>query len=182
MTICFLIFCNLILISLVSLVILLAFKLGFLRYTKILKGKNWSAKTFGTKYVISLENSSEISETLKSFVVSAKIRVGLIGGLGAVNEATLRFFDPKTKKYVDKTFKGQMEISNLTGNISTKDGKEYLHLHITLGDENYQTISGHLLSAKLSGAGEFYAEKFIGSSVERSFSDEIGLNLYDFDK
>ena len=92
---------------------------------------------------------------------------------------TLRFFDPSTKQYVDKQFTEQMEIANLTGNISTLNGQTYLHLHIVAGRSDYSTIGGHLLCAHLSGAGEFIVKDF-GIKVEREFSEEIGLNIYKF--
>ena len=75
-----------------------------------------------------------------------------------------------------------MEITNLSGNISTKDGKEYLHLHVTLGNGKYQGIAGHLLSAVINGAGEFVVEDFPGGRLERTYDPEVGLNFYDFKK
>ena len=83
----------------------------------------------GDKYVLSLDNHVEISAALAAFCAELDIRCGAVYGIGAINEATFRFLDPATKKYVDKTFAEQMEITNLTGNISRKDGAVYLHLH-----------------------------------------------------
>lgn len=51
--------------------------------------------------------------------------------MGAINEVTLRFFNPETKTFVDKTFREQMEISNLTGNISTMNGN-LTYMYISL--------------------------------------------------
>ena len=90
---------------------------------------------------------------------------------------TLRFFDPTTKKYVDKEFREQMEIANLTGNISTLDGKTYLHLHIVAGRRDYTAIAGHLLNDTPNGAGEFVLEDF-GTEVKRVFDTSLGLNVY----
>jgi len=138
-------------------------------------------KQLGNRYAVSIKNRSEIVKALTDFSTDQKITAGTIYGLGAINKVTLRFFNPVTKKYVDKTFQEQMEITNLTGNISTMDGKTYLHLHITVGRSDYTALAGHLLSATLNGAGEFVVEKF-GGKVERTFNPEVGLNFYDFDK
>ena len=97
------------------------------------------------------------------------------------NELTLRFFNPKTKLYEDKSYREQMEIANLTGNISLMDGKTYLHLHVTVGRSDYSALAGHLLAATLNGAGEFVVEDF-GTSVTRVYVPEIGLNCYKLDK
>ena len=145
------------------------------------KASDYTFKQFGNKYVLSIKNRSEIVKTLQTFCIDQKIKSGTIIGLGAIDEVTLRFFNPDTKKYVDKTFNEQLEITNLTGNISTMDGKEYLHIHITLGRADYTALAGHLLSATLKGAGEFVIEAFDGE-VERTFCPAIGLNLYDFEK
>jgi uncharacterized protein len=48
-----------------------------------------------------------------------------------------------------------MEISNLSGNISEAEGKLLLHMHITLDRKDYTALAGHLLDAKIRGAGEF---------------------------
>lgn len=148
----------------------------------VLEGKAWSAKKVGETYILSVKTKQTLVEAFTDFVVQNKISAGSISGIGAVNQATLRFFNPDTKKFVDKTFDEQMEIVNLTGNISTKDGKPYLHIHVTLGNADYQAYAGHLLNAKLRGAGEFYIET-VNAKLERKFDDEeTGLNLYDFKK
>ncbi len=143
--------------------------------------KMYTYKQIGNQYVISINTREEIVKALTAFCEEKKIKSGTITGLGAINEVTLRFFNPATKKYVDKTFREQMEISNLTGNISTMDGKEYLHLHITVGGSDYSARAGHLLSAVLNGAGEFVVEDF-GERIERTYNPSLGLNCYDFDK
>lgn len=129
------------------------------------------------KYTLSIDNHTEITDALLAFCSERNIRSGSISGIGAIDRMTLRFFDPATKKYVDKEFREQMEIASLLGNISTLDGKTYLHLHIVAGRMDYTTLGGHLLSAHLSGAGEFFIEDF-GDEVERVYSEEIGLNVY----
>lgn len=173
--------------GLILCIILLAVIAGFAagRYFKTprtQKGDDWESRKFGDTYIVSVKNHKELVSALTDFVKNERITAGTISGIGAVNRAVLRFFDPATKQYVDKTFEGQMEITNLTGNISTMDGKEYLHLHITLGNSAYQGIAGHLLSADISGAGEFSVQPFPFARLERTFSPEVGLNFYDFDK
>ena len=129
------------------------------------------------KYIVSIDNHTEIADALLSFCSEMGIKSGSISGIGAIDSMTLRFFNPATKKYVDRQFDEQMEVASLLGNVSTLDGKTYLHLHIVAGRSDYSTLGGHLLSARLSGAGEFFVEDF-GENVERAYSEEIGLNIY----
>lgn len=128
-------------------------------------------------FVLSLDNHTEIMEALNAFCVEKDILSGSVHGLGAINEATFRFLEPATKQYVDKTFAEQMEITNLTGNISRKDGKPYLHVHITASRRDYTCVGGHLLSARINGACELFVEAY-DAEVGRRFDPETGLNLY----
>ena len=134
----------------------------------------------GNRYVLSLDNHVEIVEALTAFCREKQIHAGSITGIGAISEATFRFLDPATKQYVDKTFDEQMEITNLTGNISEKDGKPYLHVHITASRRDYTCICGHLLSARVNGACELLVDDFGEVRLGRRFDGETGLNLYAF--
>ncbi len=131
-------------------------------------------------FVLSLDNHVGIIEALTAFCEEKDITAGSITGLGAVSEATFRYLDPATNKYVDKTFSEQMEITNLTGNISRKGGKPYLHLHITASRSDYTCIGGHLLNGRINGACELFVESFEGAVVGRRADAETGINLYEF--
>ncbi|WP_454045758.1 PPC domain-containing DNA-binding protein [Chryseobacterium sp. Marseille-Q8038] len=144
-------------------------------------GKQWSAKKVDHIYIVSLDNQSNIVESLTDFIQNQNIQAGEVTGIGAVSEATLRFFNPSKKKYVDKTFKEQMEVTNISGNVSEIEGKPTLHLHITLGREDYTALAGHLLEAKIQGAAEFIFYP-LNTRVVKIKNEEIGINLYDFEK
>lgn len=131
-------------------------------------------------YVLSVDNHTSLMTALAAFCEKEHILSGTIGGLGAINEATFRFLDPATKQYVDKTFSEQMEITNLTGNISEKDGKPYLHVHITASRRDYTCVGGHLLDAKISGACELTVDSYPSLKPGRRADEETGLNLYRF--
>lgn len=146
-----------------------------------LEGKGWTARKVDGTYIVSLNDKTSVLEDLTDFVTSQKITAGSITGIGAVNEATLRFFDPKTKNYVDKKFEEQMEVSNFTGNISIVSDKPMLHLHVTLGRSDYTALAGHLLDAKIRGAGELYIYP-VDSKIIKIKNENVGLNFYDFEK
>lgn len=146
-----------------------------------LKGNHWSAKKVDQIYIVSLKSHSNIVEALTDFVQNQNIQAGEVTGIGAVSEATLRFFSFETKSYVDKTFHEQMEVANISGNVSVIEGKPVLHLHITLGRQDYTALAGHLLEAKINGAGEFILYSLHTRAVK--IKDlETGINFYDFEK
>lgn len=137
-------------------------------------------REWNERYVLSIDNHEEIMAALADFCKKQKIKAGEITGLGAISEATFRFLDPATKQYVDKVFEEQMEITNLTGNISNKDGEVYLHVHLTCSRRDYTCVGGHLLKARINGACELLVTDFGLTSLGRKFDPETGLNLYDF--
>ncbi|MBR6270314.1 MAG: DNA-binding protein [Bacteroidales bacterium] len=128
-------------------------------------------------YVLSLDNHVEIMEALAAFCGEKNILAGKISGLGATNDATFRYLNPSTMKYVDKTFAEQMEITNLIGNISEKDGKPYLHVHVTASRSDNSCIGGHLLSARINGACELFVKTF-PEPIHRRHDPTTGLNMY----
>jgi len=133
------------------------------------------------RFLLSVDNHAEITAALAAFCEEKDIRSGIVGGIAAISEATFRFLDPATKQYVDKTFAEQMEVTCLTGNLSRKDRKPYLHIHVTASRRDYTCIGGHLLTARVNGACELYVEDYGLEGVGRRFDPETGLNLYDLE-
>ncbi len=133
-------------------------------------------KKFQHGYVVRLERGEEIVAALKDFCTRQNIRLGSVSGIGAADNVTLGFFEPKTKEYTEKKIKENHEIAPLAGNITTMNGEVYLHLHISLGDKNFTAHAGHLKSAVVSATCEIFIHTFDGI-VEREFDKDIGLNL-----
>ena len=151
------------------------------QYTQVKEQPVLNAGTRGVRrYILSLDNHVSILEALTAFCKEKSIFCGKVSGLGAINSATFRFLDPATKQYVDKTFEEQMEITNLTGNISNKDNQVYLHIHLTCSRRDYTCVGGHMLDARINGACELFVEDYYLSSAGRRADDETGLNLYKF--
>ncbi|MEA2020874.1 MAG: PPC domain-containing DNA-binding protein [Candidatus Caldatribacteriota bacterium] len=133
-------------------------------------------KKFGNKWVVRIDKGEEIVLTLTKICKDNKIKLGSISGIGAVSKATVGLFETKSKEFHTKELSGDYEITNLSGNISTMNKEVYLHLHITLADENQGTYGGHLSSAIISGTGEIIVEEIEGE-IERGFNKKVGLNL-----
>ena len=73
-----------------------------------------------------------------------------------------------------------MEIASCTGNVTRKDGKTYLHLHMFVGYVTKGLVhAGHLNRAVISLTGEFILH-MIDGEVGREYSPEVGLYLFMF--
>ncbi|MEC9488226.1 MAG: PPC domain-containing DNA-binding protein [Halanaerobium sp.] len=136
-------------------------------------------RRFNDKYILRLERGEEIVAALQEFCQQEEIELGWVQGIGAVGQATIGLFETAKKEYHSIQLQGDHEITSLCGNISTMDGEVYLHLHITLADDEYRLRGGHLSSAVISATGELVVG-VIDGRFSRQFSEEVGLNLYSF--
>ena len=136
-------------------------------------------RRFEDSYVVRLNKGEEVISSLKQLCNEEDIRLGEITGLGASNLVEIGVFNVNTKEYKTKVFEGMFEITSLVGNVTTKDGDVYLHIHINFGDEDGLVKGGHLVKATISATSEIIL-RIIEGNVGRKLSDEIGLNLFDF--
>lgn len=136
-------------------------------------------RKFNETYVVRLNKGEEVISSLKELCDKENIKLAEITGLGASNLVEIGVFNVDTKEYNTKTFEGMFEITSLVGNATRKEGSVYLHIHINFGDEEGNVKGGHLVQAKISATSEIIVRKIEGE-VERKLSDEIGLNLLEF--
>lgn len=136
-------------------------------------------RRFDSTYVIRLEKGEEITEQLKAFAVREGVKLATVQAIGAVNDFTVGAFDTTEKKYYSNDYQGTYEIVSLLGSITTKDGAFYSHLHMCAADETGRAVGGHLNRAVISATCEMFVTVLPGT-VERAFSDEVGLNLFKF--
>lgn len=136
---------------------------------------------YGDTYILRLEVGDEICAALLSFAEKENITLAEVSGIGAVNAFTVGVYDTAEKKYYANEFSGAYEIVLLSGNITQKEGKPYLHLHFSAGNAAGAVFGGHLNSAVISATAEIFVRTLCGA-VGRRFDDGIGLNLLDFGK
>lgn len=140
---------------------------------------NMKFKKINNNHIIKIEKGEEIIEMLTKFCEDNNIKSGRVSGIGGANNVALSYYDLERKIYITKIFKGKnYEIISLNGNIAVMEGKTILHIHITLGDENYNVFGGHLKSAVIAITGEIIIS-MTGDVVRRKFDNEFKLNLLD---
>jgi len=136
-------------------------------------------KKFKSNHILKIEKGEEIIRTIKEFCKEQKVNTGIITGIGAINKAVVGFFETKTKEYHALKLEKDYEVCSFLGNISRLNGEPYIHAHVVISDEKHKCIGGHLDSAVVSATFEATIKEVKGE-VDREFSEEIGLNLYNF--
>ena len=137
-------------------------------------------RRFGDKIVVRIDKGEELCAMLLELAEKEDIRMAGVTGIGASGDVTLGVFNPRIKEYKSVRYEGDYEIASVTGNLSRRDGKPYLHLHAVIGSPaKGECHAGHLNAAVISATCELVID-VIDGEVGRKFSDEVGLNLYEF--
>jgi uncharacterized protein len=130
----------------------------------------------GQILAVRLDCGEEIIESILKVAAQYHIRTGVISGIGAISEATLFLFQCSTRAFIQNAFRDDLEVVSLSGNLTMKDGAHYAHIHTVLANASAQTFGGHLVHAKVSATVELFIQ-IIPETIERAFSEEIGINL-----
>lgn len=142
-----------------------------------------------------LSYEADLLEELNNFCNENNIKAGWVSVIGAVKNIKLGFYDQKKHEYVyldqDDIYKNNstsesienvvskpFEISSCTGNISIKDGKSFLHLHIIVSDREGKCFGGHLMPGTKLFAGEFTIQVFKGEDFVRGIDKQTKLPLW----
>jgi uncharacterized protein len=126
-----------------------------------------------------IEKGEEIVSSFKEICKKYQIKSGFISGLGAVENVQIAYYNIEEKQYHHKQLKGDYEIVSLSGTISIFNDEPHVHLHIALGDEEFNVSGGHLDHGIVSLTCEFMITVF-DAGIERKYDPETGLNLLDF--
>lgn len=125
-----------------------------------------------------LSYGGDLLEELTNVCIEKNISLGKIEAIGAVQKACVGFYNQTSRKYNFINFDKHSEILNLTGNISIKDNKSFVHAHIILADESGSAYGGHLAPGTITFACEFIIHSFSGVELKRGMDDETGLPLW----
>jgi hypothetical protein len=125
-----------------------------------------------------LNYGSDLLEEIHGICRKENIRLGRIEALGAVQKARLGFYNQQTHGYNFFTIDQSLEILNLVGNVSLKDGNPFVHAHITLADKTGKAYGGHLALGTVVFACEFILEAFDGPIFDRVLDEKTGLPLW----
>lgn len=125
-----------------------------------------------------LAHGSDLLEEIKNICIKEDIRLARIEALGAVQKACIGYYDQNALEYQFIDLDQHLEITNLVGNISLKDGNPIAHAHITFADSTGKAFGGHLAPGTIVFACEFILEAFDGPAFTRGLDEVTGLPLW----
>jgi hypothetical protein len=135
--------------------------------------------TTGRRIMGRLPKGGDLLDALTAVCVQHNITLGEVRALGAVTSAKVGYYDQERRVYETLSFDQELEIVHCLGNISLKDGRPFVHAHITYSDTQGRAFGGHLVAGNPVFACEFVIKEYKSETTFARFMDEeTGLFLW----
>jgi predicted DNA-binding protein with PD1-like motif len=102
------------------------------------------------RYAVIFYQGDEAFSGLLEFAQKYHITSAHFSAIGAVNGATLGWFDPQRKMYKKIPISGQHEVIGMSGDIALYQEKPVVHAHMLVAAPDGTTQGGHVLAANVS--------------------------------
>lgn len=101
-------------------------------------------------HVLVFETGDEVSAGLLAYAQEHGLSAARFSAIGAFSEATLGYFDWRTKDYRRIPVAEQVEVLSLLGDVALDEkGQPKVHAHVVVGLPDATTRGGHLLAARV---------------------------------
>ena len=132
----------------------------------------------GRTYIFRMKKGEDLLAAIVDFCPDNQIKCGVINAIGAVQNATMGYYNQKKKKYDKHVLDEELEIASLMGNVSIMDNRPMVHAHITLSDDEGGIIGGHLMSGTKIFACEIFIQELVGNPKVRKKDKATKLPLW----
>jgi predicted DNA-binding protein with PD1-like motif len=102
------------------------------------------------QYAVIFYQGDEAFSGLLEFAEQYHVTSAHFTAIGALNGATVGWFDPQRKMYKKILITGQHEVIGMSGDIALYQGKPVVHTHMLVGNPDGTTQGGHVLEAYVS--------------------------------
>jgi len=134
--------------------------------------------TIGPAHILKPAYGSDLLKELGDFVRAKGINLAWLSGVGAVSQATIRYYDQPKQEWIDLVLDRRLEVAGMLGNVSLLNGEPIVHVHITLCDEEGHCFGGHLGNDTLVFNMEILLTTLTGPAVTRKMDPQTGLTLW----
>jgi len=130
------------------------------------------------RYAIIFYQGDEAFSGLLQFAQKYHVTSAHFTAIGAVNGATLGWFDPERKMYKKIPINGQHEVIGMSGDIALYQGKPVVHTHMIVGAPDGTTRAGHVLAAFVSPTLEVMVT-VDPATMKKRFDPDTDMTLID---
>jgi uncharacterized protein len=126
---------------------------------------------------VSLDRGEDLLAGLDGAVAELGFEAATLQVIGGLEEAQVGYFDPHTKEY-EPLRTGHVEICSGLGNVSLRDGKPFIHLHLTLSRPDGACVGGHAMDGCRAFVVEAYFRALAGPAPVREERPDMGLKVW----
>jgi uncharacterized protein len=130
------------------------------------------------QYAVIFYQGDEAFSGLLEFAKKYQVTSAHFTAIGAVNGATLGWFDPQRKAYKKIPITGQHEVIEMSGDIALYQGKPVVHTHMLVGNSDGTMSGGHVLAANVSPTLEVMVT-VDPVTMQKRFDPDTDLTLID---
>ncbi len=134
--------------------------------------------TPGPVHLLRLPQGSDLVEEIGRFASEQGITAATVSFLGAVQRASLRYYDQSAHQYRDFTIDQPLEVVSGVGNVTLLDGEPFLHVHAAFADDQGRGHGGHVNAGTIVFALEVTVQELEGEAPVRLPDTASGLNLW----
>jgi predicted DNA-binding protein with PD1-like motif len=131
----------------------------------------------GRAAFVSLDRGEDLLAGLNGAVGALGFEAATMQGIGGLEQATIGYFDSNTKQYLP-TSTGHVEIASGLGNVSIRDGKPFIHLHLVLSGRDGAALGGHAMEGCRAFVVEAYLRRLDGEAPVRLEQPGMGLKVW----
>ena len=137
----------------------------------------WEAHA-GRAYVGRLATGTDLLAEIERFCADNDIRAAWISVVGAVSHASFGYYEQEQGRYLELSSDDHHEITGFVGNVSMREGSQFLHAHASFAARDGDTVGGHLLPGCVVFVGEVTIREMTGVALERHPDEITGLALW----
>ena len=130
------------------------------------------------QYAVIFYQGDEVFSGLQEFAEKYHVTSAHFTAIGALDGATVGWFDPQRKMYKKIPINGQHEVIGMSGDIALYQGRPVVHTHMVVGNPDGATYGGHLLEAYVSPTLEVMLT-VDPATMQKRFDPATDLTLID---
>jgi uncharacterized protein len=130
------------------------------------------------EYAVIFAQGDEAFSGLLKFAEKYQVTSAHFTAIGAMNRATVAWFDPQRKMYKKIPIEGQFEVISMIGDIALYQGKPVVHTHVVVSNSDGTTRAGHVLELYVSPTLEVMVI-VDAIAMQKRLDPETGLTLID---
>ena len=127
---------------------------------------------------VRLERGEDLLEGLNEAAADLGFDAATLQIVGAVERLAVAFYRQDTHVYKRHEYDAPHEISGGVGNVSLKDGKPFVHIHVTGSGADGKAVAGHLVDGTRAFMIEAYFRKLDGPAPMRELEEDLGLPVW----